>query len=91
MITGSHVKSAQAAHARRLRITAKWLRGKPCEAIGAEMGITKQRVHQIVVMTLERCGCSRARRGERHLIPHINETMRAWIDNLSRESATPGD
>ena len=88
------VQLIKQAHPRYVHIITLWLGGTTCAAIGQELGVSKQRVHDLIIRILGRHGFTRARRGQQHLLPAIVDAMNAYVASLNDSPArerTTGD
>lgn len=72
-----------AQQARHERIVRQYLEGDKLVELARRMHCSKQRVHQLLTVGLERAGCSSAKRGEAHRIPEAIATMRAYYSRMT--------
>ena len=82
------VRAAEAAFERNAKIITDWLNGKTFEAIGEELGLTKQRVHQLAHDVLALHGYRGAKRGHKRILPHLLRLMTQRLEKI-REQERP--
>lgn len=77
--------NAEKAHTRNLEILRAWCDGKTFEQIGLELGVTKQRVAQLIQIILHRHGYRGAKRGNKRIYNKLVELMEERIARLRKE------
>lgn len=85
------LRSAEQAHVRTKQILEAWCDGRTYESIGEEMGITKQRVAQLIQMALTLHGYRGAKRGDKRLFRKLSKLMDLRIARLRKACRTARD